>query len=189
MGTLSDTVSLTIQQDSVGVTRDGYGTLMILSANAAFAERARTYSDLAGVAADRFAASSPEYLAASAVFSQSPHPSAVKIGRCALPSTQKYVWAPATVEAGHAYVVNVVGEGVTTTAATATAGAANIVFTAANGTEIFTSVAHGLITGDGPVRVVNAGGALPTGLAADTDYWIIKIDADTFYLATSRCHT
>lgn len=188
MGTLSDTVSLTIRQDSVGVTRDGYGTLMILSANAGFAERARTYADLAGVAADGFAASSPEYLAASAVFSQSPHPSAVKIGRCALPSTQKYVLGVATVEAGHAYVVNVAGEGVTATAATATAGAANIVFTAANATEIFTSVAHGFTTGDGPVRVVNSGGGLPTGLAVDTDYWVIKIDADTFYFATSRAN-
>src|ERR1041384_6469899 len=59
------------------------------------------------------------------------------------------------------------------------------VFTAANGTEIFTSAAHGFQTGDGPVRVANSGGALPTGLAAGTDYWIIRIDANTFYLATS----
>lgn len=59
-------------------------------------------------------------------------------------------------------------------------------FTAANATEIFTSAAHGLLTGDGPVQVSNSGGALPTGLSAATDYYIIKIDADTFYLATSR---
>lgn len=59
-------------------------------------------------------------------------------------------------------------------------------FTAANGTEILTAAAHGLLTGDGPVRLTNAGGALPTGLAAGTDYYIIKIDANTFYLAASR---
>jgi hypothetical protein len=58
-------------------------------------------------------------------------------------------------------------------------------FTAANATEIFTAAAHGLNTGDGPVRVSNSGGALPTGLAAGTDYWVIKIDANTFFLATS----
>ncbi len=58
-------------------------------------------------------------------------------------------------------------------------------FTADNTTEIFTAVAHGLKTGDGPIRVSNSGGALPSGLAAATDYYVIKIDADTFKLATS----
>lgn len=62
---------------------------------------------------------------------------------------------------------------------------ADAVFTAANATEIFTATAHGLLTGDGPINVSNSGGALPTGLTAATDYWIIKIDANTFYLATS----
>lgn len=61
-------------------------------------------------------------------------------------------------------------------------------FTAANGTEIFTAAAHGLSTGDGPFQVSNAGGALPIGLAALTDYWVIKIDANTFYLATSQAN-
>jgi hypothetical protein len=59
-------------------------------------------------------------------------------------------------------------------------------FTAANATEILTAVGHGLQTGDGPIRISNSGGALPTGLAAATDYYIIRIDADTFYLAASR---
>lgn len=62
---------------------------------------------------------------------------------------------------------------------------ADDVFTAANATEIFTAVAHGLLTGDGPLQVSNSGGGLPTGLTAATNYWVIKIDADTFYLATS----
>ncbi len=59
------------------------------------------------------------------------------------------------------------------------------VFTAVNATETFTATAHGLQTGDGPVQVSNAGGALPTGLAAATDYWVIKVTANTFKLATS----
>lgn len=58
-------------------------------------------------------------------------------------------------------------------------------FTAANATEIFTAAGHTLQTGDGPFTVSNSGGALPAGLAAATDYWAIKIDANTFYLATS----
>lgn len=49
--------------------------------------------------------------------------------------------------------------------------------------EIVTATAHGMLTGDGPVRL---GGTAPTGLATTTDYWIIKINADTFYLAASR---
>lgn len=59
------------------------------------------------------------------------------------------------------------------------------VFTADNTTEIFTAAAHGLQTGDGPVRVANSAGALPTGLVAATDYWVIRIDANTFKLATT----
>jgi hypothetical protein len=58
-------------------------------------------------------------------------------------------------------------------------------FTAAV-SDIVTMTAHGLITGDGPVQLTNSGGALPAGLAVGTDYWIIKIDADTFYLAASQ---
>lgn len=59
------------------------------------------------------------------------------------------------------------------------------VFTADNTTEIFSSVAHGYVTGDGPFKVSNAGGALPAGLANTTLYWVIKLTADTFSLALS----
>lgn len=51
------------------------------------------------------------------------------------------------------------------------------------GSSTFTAVAHGLQTGDGPVRLTGA--SIPTGLAIDTDYWVIRIDADTFRLASS----
>lgn len=58
-------------------------------------------------------------------------------------------------------------------------------FTADNTTETLTATAHGLETGDGPLRLTNSGGALPTGLATATDYWIIRTGADTFKLASS----
>lgn len=61
-------------------------------------------------------------------------------------------------------------------------------FTADNTTNIFTSAAHGFVTGKGPVLVSNSGGALPTGLAASTWYWPIVLDVDTFKLATSRAN-
>jgi hypothetical protein len=60
-------------------------------------------------------------------------------------------------------------------------------FTAAV-TNICTQTGHGFLTGDGPIRLTNSGGALPAGLSTGTDYYVEKIDADTFYLATSRAN-
>lgn len=51
------------------------------------------------------------------------------------------------------------------------------------GANTLTKVAHGLLTGTGPVRLTGAD--LPLGLAIDTDYWVIRVDADTFKLANS----
>ncbi len=59
-------------------------------------------------------------------------------------------------------------------------------FTAEADDEKLTKVAHGLQTGDGPVRITNTGGGLPSGLSAGVDYYVIKIDADNLYLAASR---
>jgi hypothetical protein len=58
------------------------------------------------------------------------------------------------------------------------------VFTADAVTDIFTSAAHGFVTGL-KVQVSNSGGALPAGLSAATDYFVIRLTADTFQLATS----
>lgn len=43
--------------------------------------------------------------------------------------------------------------------------------------------AHGLATGDGIYLTTT--GALPTGLSQNTKYWVIKNDANSFWLATS----
>lgn len=55
-------------------------------------------------------------------------------------------------------------------------------FTAAV-TDICTKVAHGYLTGL-VVRLTTTT-TLPAGLSLATDYYVIKIDADTFYLATN----
>lgn len=47
----------------------------------------------------------------------------------------------------------------------------------------FTKATHGLLTGDGPVRL--NGADLPDGTLSTVNYWIVKIDADTFKLADS----
>jgi hypothetical protein len=54
-----------------------------------------------------------------------------------------------------------------------------------NATDQLTSVGHGLLTGAGPAAVRNIDGALPAPLAALTDYWVIRVDADTVKLAAS----
>lgn len=56
-------------------------------------------------------------------------------------------------------------------------------FTAVAATDVITKTAHGYLTG---LKVqVSTTTTLPAGLSAATDYFVIKIDADTFYLATS----
>ncbi len=62
---------------------------------------------------------------------------------------------------------------------------ADFTFTADNATEIFTHTAHGLETGDGPIRVASDT-TLPAGLTAGTDYWVIYVTDNTFKLATTR---
>src|SRR5262249_40623428 len=61
-------------------------------------------------------------------------------------------------------------------------------FTADSATDELHAVGHTLKNGDGPVRVSNSGGGLPTGLLAATDYWVIFVDVDNIKLATSQAN-
>jgi hypothetical protein len=64
----------------------------------------------------------------------------------------------------------------------------DFVYTADSTTDQLAKTAHGLETGDGPIRTSNSGGGLPTGLVAVTDYYAIKVDADHIKAATSRAN-
>lgn len=190
---LTDTVSITITADTVGVQRAGFGIPMVLSVNASFPERVRFYEDLAGVAADFPVTTSPEYLAANALLSQNPHPEQIAIGRAIGKPTQKYRIDVSAVTLGASYGVNVSGQGVTATEARYTT-LADLTFTMANATELATSALHGMSTGDGPFRLSSTGG-LPTGLTVDTDYWIIADAtipggdfANSFQFASSKAN-
>jgi hypothetical protein len=178
---LSDHVSLTISAGTVSVGRAGFGIPLILSVNAAWSERVRTYTDIEGVAED-FATTAPEYLAANALFSQEPRPETIKIGRAAGKPTQVYTISLPTITLGATYEINVVGQGITAATASYTT-AADLAYTAVDVGDVFTAAGHGFTTGDGPFRLA-AGG--PTGTAADTNYWIIKLTVDTFQLATTK---
>lgn len=97
---LSDIVQISVSVDSANVTQAGFGVPLILSAEATFAERTRTYSTLDGVLAD-FAITTATYLACAAMFAQDPRPETVIVGRCANKPTQKW-----TVDLGSAGILN-----------------------------------------------------------------------------------
>lgn len=65
-----------------------------------------------------------------------------------------------------------------------------ITYTANAGTDQLTATAHGLVTGDGPVvvRKGTAATVLAAPLAEVTEYWAIRIDANTLQLATSQAN-
>ncbi len=175
---------MSITQDTVGVQRAGFGLINLVSYNAAWSERHREYSGLAEVAVDFPSSTGPEQLAAAAIFSQDPSPEKMFISRGANKPTMVYTISLVTPVVGSAYELTAAGDGATTTDISVTP-AADLVFTAENVSNVMTSVAHGLSTGDGPWPLTNAGGALPTGTAADTPYWIIELTDDTFQIAAS----
>lgn len=217
---ISDTVSITITQDSVGIARAGFGVPLLLSALASFPERVRYYGSLSEVAEDFPTTTAPEYLFAARCFAQSPAPARIGIGRSVNKPTQTYTVEVAAVHDAHTYAIDVAGNGFTSATATAISGSSATkaaihaaLVTALNDVEdrnytaalaplvyadktfvgladddTLTIASHGLLTGDGPVRVSNAGGALPGGLSTGVDYYVIRIDTNTLQLATSRAN-
>lgn len=59
-----------------------------------------------------------------------------------------------------------------------------VTFTTTHAADTLTIAAHGLATGAGPLRVSTTA-TPPAGLAVGTDYYVIKVDANTIKLATS----
>jgi hypothetical protein len=53
--------------------------------------------------------------------------------------------------------------------------------------DTMTVTSHARNTGTGPIRITTTG-TLPAGLEPTTDYWLIRIDADTLKLATSKAN-
>lgn len=104
----NEVVTVTITRDTVGVEQSGFGIPLILACNTPvdFTERVRSYESLAGVEED-FATTTPEYLQAQAIFSQSPRPSLIKIGRLANKPTQRYKISVQTVVNSTVYKVKV----------------------------------------------------------------------------------
>ena len=77
-----------ITRTSRTLTRPGFGTPLFAAYHALYADRVRSYSDLAGMVTDGFTPYDAAYQMAASAFAQEPSPAAVKIGRRALPFTQ-----------------------------------------------------------------------------------------------------
>lgn len=60
----------------------------------------------------------------------------------------------------------------------------DITLTPVDASGSFTATAHGRLTGDGPVQVVTTL-TLPTGVDTSTDYYVVRVDANSFKLATT----
>lgn len=85
-----------------------------------------------------------------------------------------------TYSALYAYLVT--SQGFASVTASIASASANFTVTIAS-PAVFTSAGHGLTTGQ-PVRLTTTG-ALPTGLVANTTYFVETINANTFYLTAT----
>lgn len=63
---------------------------------------------------------------------------------------------------------------------------AEIPGTAANTGDVFTSYAHGLANADRVVFTAPEGGTLPTGITANTAYYVVSASTDTFQVSTTQ---
>lgn len=77
---IADIANVIISLQTSGVTRQGFGTPIFISAHRSFEERVRAYNSLTSVAED-FSTSSNVYKAAQAFLANSPAPRTIKIGR------------------------------------------------------------------------------------------------------------
>lgn len=109
---IEEHVAITVTADSVGLARAGFGLIAIASHNATFAGRWKLYTKTSEVLAD-FAATSPEYLASVAIFSQNPKVKQIIIVKMTGSVTQAYVVNVENLLNDTDYVLDVAGEGVT----------------------------------------------------------------------------
>ena len=77
---LNTYVDVQITSSTQGVSRSGFGTPIILGEVSGFSDRTKSYSGISEIASD-FSSTSEVYLKAAAIFSQTPRPKTIKVGR------------------------------------------------------------------------------------------------------------
>jgi hypothetical protein len=114
---LSDIVNVSISASTQSPTAPGFGVPLILGYHTKFAELVRYYTSLAGMTADGFASTSPEYLAAVSLQAQNPAPPRWAIGRRTHAPTQIVHMTPVAANAT-TYTVTINGTAFTYTTTT-----------------------------------------------------------------------
>lgn len=100
-------ITINVQAGTVTASRTGFGIPLLLGYHTRTANNVDTYTGLSGMLSDGFTVNDPMYLMAAAVFSQSPRPQQIKLGRLPAPAT------PHTVELDTTGIVS--GQSVTGT--------------------------------------------------------------------------
>lgn len=123
MSSINEVVELTIEQGTKTVSRQSFGTPLILGSNCASfgSDKIRTYFDLDAVAED-FAETTREYKIANAIFGQDIRPSYLKIGKVGVAVKMKVEITP---EVSNDFTYSITVNGVKysyTSDGTATAG-------------------------------------------------------------------
>jgi hypothetical protein len=90
----SDVVAVSVTSQASRVQEQGFGIPLILSPHTKNTDRIRFYTSVAGLAADGFATTDPEYLAMSALFSADKTVQKVAVGRRANRPTMKWRLIP-----------------------------------------------------------------------------------------------
>lgn len=83
MANIDRIVNVQISLNTTGITQLGFSTVLVVGAHAHSLSRVTSYTDVDEMLDDGFDVSEPIYKAVSACFSQTPRPTAVKVGRIA----------------------------------------------------------------------------------------------------------
>lgn len=118
---LSDIVNVIIELATAGLSVPGFGIPGILGYSSTFPDRVRFYTSIDGVLVD-YAASTPEAIAAAAIFAQDVHPERIAIFKGLLKPTQRFKLSVVSVVNSYAYTFKV---GSTTVTFTSDASATN----------------------------------------------------------------
>lgn len=121
----NNVVKITISRDGQTVTRQGFGTPLLLGYHTNYVDLWRKYgTDLAELVADGFTVNDPIYKMALRAMSQSPKPDGFIVGRRATAFSFAYEMVPVSPEEGEVFSGEVVSPDGTITEISVTAGAA-----------------------------------------------------------------
>jgi hypothetical protein len=179
-------VSVTVALNSSGVGVQGFGLIGVISYKTIETGLTGLYGNTAAMVTAGYAASSPEVLAASAIFSQSPRPPSVLIMKGTHAPTQRFVIGVSLVKNLVPYSVVASGEGVTTTTTTYTS----------DGTATNDEIANGLVAALNLVPGKNftaaatgsAGSLVVTVTANAPGNWFALQVLDTSLLSNQQTH-